>query len=381
MLFTAAVIPGVPEDTMVYDTWVAPDGRFWVATASGVFVSETPNWQQVDDTVALRFFGVDAAGRLWLGREDSAAYYLLAEAEPQWHSFGAETGWQPGVQAVLIPPDLGYSEMLVTDRLGRVWLVRNGELYQFEPTNGRWTSYTGADLGFVSAIDDDDIRFLFLTDVALDSSGNLWVSHCANRGLLFTGEGARWYDGETWAGTPELAERCILDIEVDSSGRVWLAGVRTLLYYDPAGGSWTVVDLPPWPNPLMVVDLTLDSHDNPWLGVIKATGANWGSGAIYRWTEVGWQSVYAEYEAIYGVESFSGPFGTWGSDVAFAADGDAWVCDWGTVYAFSPANNGLFSQVTPFYPEGVCQVQVDGYGRVWLAQIGRGFELWYYDPE
>jgi streptogramin lyase len=218
--------------------------------------------------------------------------------------------------------------------------------------------------------------------VALDSFGNLWVSHCANQGLAFTGEGARWYNGETWAGAPELAEPCILDIEVDSSGQVWLAGWRTLLHYDPADGSWTTVELPPWPNPLMVVDLTLDSHDNPWLAVIKATGGNWqGSGTRYHWTEAGWQPDYAEYEAIYGVESFSGPFGTWGSDVAFSADGDAWVCDWGTVLTFSPAHNGLFSQVTPFYPEGVCQVRVDGNGRVWLAQIGRGFNLWYYDPE
>jgi hypothetical protein len=67
--------------------------------------------------------------------------------------------------------------------------------------------------------------------------------------------------------------------------------------------------------------------------------------------------------------------------VAFTAEGNAWVCDWGTVYSFSLAHSGLFSQVTSFYPEGVCQVQVDGNGRVWLAQIGRGFDLWYYDPE
>jgi streptogramin lyase len=158
VLFEAAVIPGEPENTTVYDTWVDPDGRFWVATGSGVFISETPNWRQVDDEATFRFFGVDAAGRFWVGREDSAAYYSLDDAEPQWQAFGAEAGWQPDVRAARFAPDFGYSETLVTDRLGRVWLVRTGELYQFEPANGRWTSYKAADLGFTSAIGNDDMQ-------------------------------------------------------------------------------------------------------------------------------------------------------------------------------------------------------------------------------
>lgn len=362
------------------DTWVDPAGRYWLATAGDLYIYETPNWLPMNQTF-VRIFGVDAESRIWGGNSFTAAYYPLNEAEPLWHEFGEEAQWEPGLVGPISPLDFGHGETVVTDKIGRVWLIRNGDVHLFNPQYNTW-AVLQAEFSFESAIGDDDSQEQFVTDAAVDSFGNVWVSHCANQGLLFTGEGARWFDGETWSGSPELAEWCILDIEVDSIGRVWLAGWEVLLRYDPADGSWTSLDLPPWQNPLMVTDLTLDRQDNPWIGVIKGTGANWqGGSGRYHWVNGTWQSDFAEYEAIYGRELFSGPFAAISSDLAVAPNGDVWICDSGTIYRFSPSHYGLFSQVAPFDWEAVCQIEVDGYGRVWLAHIGAGLPIWYYDPE
>jgi streptogramin lyase len=77
------------------------------------------------------------------------------------------------------------------------------------------------------------------------------------------GQGIRWFINGFWFDAPFTQGECVLDIEIDSLGRMWMGGFNVLIQYDPSTNNWTHIPLPDYERRQLVADITLDKNDNP----------------------------------------------------------------------------------------------------------------------
>ena len=344
--------------------WVAPDGRLWLTTDTGIFIRAGDGWEQCYAGMANAILGSDAAGRVWAILDDEKA---IGAYDPSagsghggatWSVYGPERGWTAPPSAVYLSP--GYGDGLVTDPQGRVWLATGGDdLRRFDPQAQTWTVMTAADVGFEPP-EEEGYQGHFLSDVALDGAGNVWVGDCIGMGEMLLGQGVRWFDGERWSGSADTAGECVYDVEVDDAGQVWVSGFDALIRYDPAAGDWSRIPLLPWERRQLVTEITLDPAGNPWVEILRFGGAS-PFGAVARYHLEGGAWV-ADYD----------PGGEWFGDLAFGPDGVAWLCAEGTVYRLAGGQVEEVGAVAALY----CQVEVDGAGRVWVAGAPG---LWWLD--
>jgi streptogramin lyase len=198
--------------------------------------------------------------------------------------------------------------------------------------------------------------------MALDSAGNLWIGGCGRWGAVgFLSQGVRWFDGRTWNDSPDTADECVNDVEVDAAGRVWMGGFYGLIMYDPATQSWSEFPLPGWDRPQLVNQIALDSNDNPWVSFTRFGGAGpWHSDAVFYLQDGEWWAAFDP-----GMDmpiSFS-----------FGPDGTAWILAGGDVY------RATAEQPEPLGPPDFGkQLVVDGAGGVWVLGDYKG--LWRLDP-
>lgn len=337
--------------------WVASDGHLWLTTDTGIFTHAGDGWNRLYDGPAEGILGADAAGRVWVLLEDGGA--IAAYSGTAWTVYGPDQGWTAPASAEYLGP--GFGDGLVTDLQGRVWLATGrDDLRRFDPQTQTWTAFCATDIGF-EPLEEEGYQGHFLTDVALDNAGNVWVSDCIGQGELLLGQGVRRFDGERWNGFAETAGECVYDIEVIETGRVWVGGFDALIQYDPATGSWSRIPLPPWERRQLVTSIALDAVGNPWVEILRFGGASpFGAVARYHLENGAWT---ADYDT----------GGEWFSSLAFGPDGVAWLCTEGTVYRLAGGETEEAGPVATLY----CQIEVDGAGRVWVAGNA---DLWWLEP-
>ncbi len=325
--------------------WVAPDGQLWLAAGSGLFVNQDKEWKQVYEGMANRILGLDAEQRLWVLLDEG--WRIGAYSEPSWSIYGSEQGWSQG-----------SARQVLSDRRGWVWINTGQDLRYFDPASSSWTTLSLSDVGFEPPEDPDQV--FEITDMALDSAGNLWVGGCGNWGLSFLAQGARWFDGQTWSSSQDTADECVNGIEVDTAGRVWLGGFYGLIMYNPASQSWAEFPLPGWDRPQLVDNVALDTQGRPWVSFTRFGGAGpWHSNAIFYLEDGQWQAAFDP-----GIDmpiSFS-----------FGPDGAVWVLAGGDVYR---PTAGEPEPIGP--PDHGEQLVIDGAGRVWVLGAYEG--LWRLD--
>jgi ligand-binding sensor domain-containing protein len=308
--------------------------------------------------------GFDGFGRVWL--VDEQGEDISSWDGESWTTYGSDEGWTTTGRLFQEPGYGNISENLVTDRDGLVWLATRDDVRVFD--GQRWDIYSPEEVGFERT--EDMLREGFdyyLTDVAIDGFGNLWVGDCAWMGPGPSGQGARWFDGQVWQGqdSPEVGAGCVEDIEVDQAGRVWL-GVRGELYRHTPGEGWITYPHPEFPNSGnrrwgWLVDLELSAEGSIWVAMSPCGGASCDSGVFITffvsdgvWTEI----------------SDKGP-----GDYALDEEGNGWMCMADELFSVS---QGQLDQV--FQEESFrCTVELDQAGRVWLALRGQP-TLWLYDP-
>ena len=342
--------------------WIAPDGRLWLTTDTGIFIRAGDGWEQCYEGMADGVLGTDAAGRVWAILDNEQA--IAAYGGTAWTIYGPDQGWTAPPPAEYYKP--GYGDTLVTDRLGRVWLATGGDdLRRFDPQTQIWTVMTATGVGFEPP-EDEGYQGHFLTDVALDNAGNVWVGDCIGQGELHLGQGVRWFDGERWNGSADTAHDCVYDIKVDDAGRVWIGGSGALIQYDPAIGAWSRTPSPSWERGGLVTSIALDAAGNPWVNFLRCGGASCYGNVLYHLQAGEWIAAYAPKDLWYS------PVGP-----AFGPDGAAWLCAGGTVYRLA----GGQTDEMPINSD--CrQIKVDGDGRIWVLQErpGRNPELWWLEP-
>jgi hypothetical protein len=329
--------------------WVAPDGHLWLATGSGVFGWQDEEWEQIYEGMANRILGLDAGQRLWVLLDEG--WRMGAYAEPDWSIYGPEQGWSQA-----------NARQMLSDRRGWVWVNTGQDLRYLDSVSSNWTTLSLSDVGFEPPPPEDLDRVFGITDMALDSTGNLWIGGCGRWGALgFLSQGVRWFDGHTWDSSPDTADECVNDIEVDAAGRVWMGGFYGLIMYDPAAQSWSEFPLPDWDRPQLVNQIELDPNDIPWVSFTRFGGAGpWHSDAVFYLEDGEWQAAFDP-----------------GMDMpisfGFGPDGTAWIMAGGGVYRLTA---GEPESLGP--PDFGRQLVIDGAGRVWVLGDYKG--LWRLDP-
>lgn len=280
--------------------WPAAGGAVWVLATDGLYAATSGGITRLSERVPVAVLGEDGTGRTWVLFDGGAT--VAAYAAGRWTFYGPEAGWEAAPAAVF-----GRGEAGVVDRQGRVWLaLGRAGLRRLDPAAGSWQTLRGADIGYGPPPAGEagffayDERLAF-TAVAVDNFGNVWVSACAVRVteegpfplLLGEGQGVRWFDGEGWAGPAESGGRCVQDIEVDGSGRVWLAGRENDLWegnvfvrYEPDPGQWVEEPVPESEadfaeNPRFAGDFWFDGGGRPWMRVERRGGATFPPDAVY----------------------------------------------------------------------------------------------------
>ena len=345
-----------PPPGAVRHLWIGPEGRSWLTTDAGIFVRADGAWEPRYEGVAVGILGVDGAGRIWALLADERE--IAAYHGPAWTTYGPDQGWAPPPAGDYHQP--GWGDALVTDGQGRVWLATGGnDLRRFDPQTQTWTVLTATDVGF-DPPEEESYQGHFLTDVALDATGDVWVANCIGQGEGLLGQGVRRFDGEIWHGAAETAGECVYDVEVDDAGRLWIGGTNGLIRHDPQTGAWSWTPLPVYADSRreIVRSIELDPTGRCWVEFIACGGASCDLSVIYVLPGGEWQPAYAP------------PPGDWmgpAQGLAFAPDGSTWLGAPDLIYHF--VND---SRVDLELPTGLCaynwQMEVDGEGRLWLAQ-------------
>ncbi len=339
----------------INNMWASPQGELWLAGTNGVFAYAAGQWRQLSSLQAAYLLGSDAGGRVWVLAEETET--IAAYDGAGWRVYGSAEGWSALPDGDYLSPGLG--DGLATDPDGGIWLATGSdELRHLDPATEKWEFLTAEQIGFAPA--DPNYQGHFLSDVELSQSGSVWVGNCIGEGEGLRGEGVRWYKRGQWTDASDTANQCVLDIEKDAIGRMWVGGFNELLQYDPRTGEWARFPLPAWDRSQLVTLLDIDPAGNPWVKILRQGGASWyGAEARYHLKDDEWVLDLDD---------------AWDPDsLAFSADGRAWLCAGGTVYEFG---DGQAEQIAQLAVGEYCQVVVDGSGRVWVG--GRG-GLWWLD--
>jgi len=366
--------------------WAAPDGTVWVPAADGIYSATTGGMRRLAERPAVAVLGQDPAGRIWVLFDEGET--IGAYQGGSWAFYGQAQGWEAAPAALF-----GRGEAVVVDRLGGVWLaLGRAGLRHLDPASGSWRTLRGRDVGYAPPPAGEPGLFgydphLAFTGVAVDSFGNIWTSACAVRVtedgpfplLLGEGQGARWFDGEGWAGPGESSGRCVQDIEVDGNGVVWLAGRENNLWqgnvfirYEPDSSRWVRERVPESvaeyaENPRFVGAFWFDNAGRLWMRVERRGGATFPPDAVYYREGEVWRPFLT---LLPGEMAGSPESGLWLFLAESAGDLEQGLYRYGTD-GFAPLSfsGEVLDPAT---------LTVDRSGRAWFS--GRdGRSLWYYD--
>jgi ligand-binding sensor domain-containing protein len=290
--------------------------------------------------------GIDDRGRVWVILQ--AGDGIAVWDDEAWRLFAAESGWSPLAEA---------RGMLTVDAAGGMWLATGEDVRRFDGET--WSVFPPEAMGMDPA-DGGDTRASFLVQPATAMEA-VWVGECDLIGPgPAGGQGARWYDGSAWRGADSPASSgCSLAVEEDPRGAVWVGVDDRLWSYDPAGRTWSELDLPPLgdegrPGPF-ILDLAFGPRGDLWALVAICGGASCSGNEVLlqRAGEV-WRQM--------------GEAGEFSAAPVFDASGTAWL----------PTRAGVY-QVEGGEPVKVGDLEVvsatvDADGRLWLA-AWRGGDL------
>jgi len=344
---------------VIYDLSVSPEGTLWLITDRGLTSLSDSNWTNHPGHGDI-ILGFDSFGRTWVTTKDGETVSAWDGAD--WQIYGLESGWTPAGPVWRSGPYASVSEEIITDERGRVWLATSRDVRRFE---GKvWRIYDPDDAGYYPTEQMIEQGFGYsLTDMAIDSVGDVWIADCAWMGPGPAGQGARWYTGSYWWGRSSqvVSSGCVEDIEVDDAGRIWIGVDETLWRYSPWRG-WRRFD-PPEINPDwgvrwgFITEIVLGGENDVWVTLAPCGGASCDTGSffLYRVTEDEWTLI-----------SEQGP-----GDLALFQTGEGWLCAGNQLYSITADSVELAADLSPLY----CSVEMDANGRVWLAQPGHS-SLW-----
>ena len=359
--FLPAQIKGKTQTEEILAIDIAPDGVLWIRTGQGLASLSNQTWSR-HPGIGDRILGFDALNRTWAIDKDGDS--IAAWDGKDWAIFGAERGW---TSVGIVVPSGPYSNVSdpVTDERGWIWLATSRDVRMFDGQT--WQIYLPEEVGFIPSQQMIEQGFGFSpADMDIDSVGDVWVTDCAWMGPGPQGQGARWFDGETWAGAQSqvVGSGCIEDIEVDPAGHIWVGVDENLWCYSPGAG-WRLFS-PPDPDPAWghrwgwISEIEIGGEGIVWVTLAPCGGASCDTGYYYLY-----RVVDSEWTLISEAESI---------DMALGQTGDGWLCVGDGLFRVQ----GIYLELEYQLEDFRCIVEIDGSGKAWLAIPGQP-GLWFFD--
>jgi ligand-binding sensor domain-containing protein len=317
-------------DNRINGVAVAPDGRIWFATPSGLVVHDPAEetWQTYRtrdglDSNAVRDVTVDANGRVWAltyNSETTPVGALNVLEGDTWTTYSDEDGLSSKVLWAVLADDQG-----------RVWVgtgpwcretngCEGGGLTQFQPADSTWQAYRMSDSYLASNQ---------ITDVVVQDDGTLWIA-TRGSGVSMRDKNGQWhlFNQEN----SDLASNMVRSLAIDADGNVWIG---TQQYVE--NGAWTGGGLNVYRNGEWstynrdnsglpaneVQSINIDADDLVWIGTGDFHDSSGGGLAVFDPTLGTWTT--------YNVEN--GLPSNLIADIAFDQNGAVWV-------ATAPYNTG-----------------------------------------
>lgn len=326
----------------------AAPGHLQVITEHGymtVRMADGHTWSQAAYPYAV-VIGVDAAGFIWMLRDDGDAIYATDGMSDR--AYGPESGWTPVEDYRELA---GNGVIDDPDAPGVMWLATDQDYRRLD--GGRWTTFTRDDMGMAAPETEDMFPRYDMT--VLGTPPRLWAFGCDWGGPgPAGGPGARWLEGDTWRGADSpVASGCITEVVADSMGRVWVARHAGLWRFDPASAEWEQHTIPA-PSGVRslgyTIELPIDPAGNPWPLMSICGGASCEAGTVRlrlaggQWTQVPEPGEVFDYD----------------NHVAFDSEGTPWLFVLGETYRME---NGAWVEVAGF---GVGLIARDAEGQLWV---------------
>jgi ligand-binding sensor domain-containing protein len=174
----------------------------------------------------------------------------------KWTRYASESGWTSFSVDPVDPMDSPNFSMAELD--GQIWISTSVDVRVFD--GSRWRVIKLEETGLTPP-------FSLLTIQAFAGTKEVWIIGCE-----FTGPGSNrseiyGYDGSQWEkrSVPEANSGCLLRVQEDRQGNVWLTAAETLWRFTPATEEWVKFTPPPPGSPNYMSALALNKAGEPWL--------------------------------------------------------------------------------------------------------------------
>lgn len=260
----------------------AADGELWVlqndhSGRRGLLQFDGLSWTMYEhDSPALPFPPVrmltDNLGALW----------IQAAWDPDHGRIARRVGSEWCVTETATGLEGWYVSAVAREGQSNLWLAVFPTYYFHEWHHGGLACYDG--LGWRSfTFADSSLTSNFITSLAIDLDGSLWVAYAPQYGAS-TGDrgGVSRFDGSTWthfrSDNSGIPTEQVRSLAIDSEGRKWLGTDAGVVSYD--GGQWTVFDRSNSDLPSDdILHLYVDAANEVWAGTRDAGLARLRNGA------------------------------------------------------------------------------------------------------
>ncbi len=248
------------------------DGSVWMITNVGIARLSDSGWKVYLSKHEGHFVGMDTLGRAWYINPTNMAITetcikpsgpclinphmdsISAWDGTKWIRYANESGWTNFWVELSPSPNFSMAELD-----GQIWISTSVDVRVFD--GSRWRVIKLEEIGLTPSLS-------ILRVQSFASTEEVWVIGCyfntppLHRSEIYGYEGSKWEN----RSVPEENSGCLLRVQEDRQGDVWLTADETLWRFSRATEEW-IKFVPPasGSSPNYIAALALNKAGEPWL--------------------------------------------------------------------------------------------------------------------